>query len=161
MTAPDARPGGPVDPEAVAELFIAGLERAHRTITALGPFPPADELALGEARAAARHAAETVGRSEGLRRAQHLVADWALQRYRRDGFGAAYLTGWLDDPDRRLELVSVLVDAVTAYALVDVLPDETAATLVARLDIAVGGPDFADSAEPEPDDAIPPGDAPG
>jgi hypothetical protein len=140
-------PGAPLDPEATAARFIGSLERWHASVIEIGLIPPVDRDAIQAARAQASAIAEAAGRGPALARAQRMMADWTLGRYQRAGFGAAYLSGWLDEPERRLEVVSLLVDAVTAYALLDLLPDETAATLVARFDVSYGGPIFRASPE--------------
>ncbi len=141
----DARPDPPsvpVDPEDVVAAFIESLERWKSDVLAFRVIPPVDEAVLEAARAEALAVAERVGLGPALKRAQRTMADWVLRRYQRGGYGAVYFSGWQDDADRRLEVVGVLVDAVTGYALTELLSDETAATLVARFDISYGGPDL-------------------
>jgi hypothetical protein len=136
----DGGSGRPLDPETEVERLIDRLERARSSALPKGPIPPADEGALEIARTEARAAAEQAGRGEALSRARRTIAEWTLKQYQRDGFGAAYLGGWLDTPERRLELVTVMVDAATAVALADVLSDDSRATLTVRFDELHGGP---------------------
>lgn len=124
----------PLDPEAEVERLIDRLERARSSALPKGPIPPADETALEIARTEARAAAEQAGRGEALSRAQRTMAEWTLKQYQREGFGAAYLGGWLDTPERRLEVVAVMVDAATAVGLADRLSDDARATLTVRFD---------------------------
>ena len=130
----------PLDPEAEVERLIDRLERSHTSALPRGPIPPPDDAALASARTAARAAAEGAGRGEVLSRAQRSIAEWTLKQYQREGFGAAYLSGWLDTPERRLEVVDVMVDAATAFALADLLSDDTQATLTVRFDELHDGP---------------------
>jgi flavin-dependent dehydrogenase len=130
----------PLDPEAEVERLIDRLERSHTSALPRGSIPPADVAALASARIAARAAAEGAGRGEALSRAQRTTAEWTLKQYQREGFGAAYLGGWLDTPERRLEVVDVMVDAATAFALADLLSDDTRATLTVRFDELHDGP---------------------
>lgn len=125
---------GPIDPEAEVARLIARLERSHSSALPSGPIPPADREYLEPARTEARAAAERAGRSEPLARAQRMIGEWTLQQYQREGFEAAYLTGWLDTPERRLEVVDVMVDAATAFALADLISDDTRTTLTDRFD---------------------------
>ena len=133
---------GPVDPDIAATKFIEALERLRWGVIQIGLIPPCDHDTIEAARIEARAVAEAAGRSQALERAQRRIADWTLSRYQRAGFGAAYLSGWLDEPEQRLEIATILVDAVTAYALVDLLSDETATTLIGRFDVSYGGPIF-------------------
>ena len=116
------------DPEITVAHLIDSIERSGWSVIEITPIPPVDHDVIEAARVEARAAAETAGRGPGLSRAQRTMAEWTLARYQRAGFGAAYLSGWLDAPAERLEVVSLLVDAVTGYALLDLLPEETAAT---------------------------------
>jgi hypothetical protein len=128
----------PVDPEVAVERLIDDLSRGRSDALPRGAIPPADDAALGAVRAEARAVAERAGRGEALSRAQRLMAEWTLERYRREGFDAAYLTGWLDSPERRLDVVDLMVDAATAVALADLLPEDARATLTARFDAIHG-----------------------
>jgi hypothetical protein len=105
-----------------------------------GPIPPADDAALGPARAEARAAAERAGVGESLSRAQMMMGEWTLNLYQREGFRAAYLAGWQDAPERRLEFADVMVDVATAAALGDLLSNDTRAILTARFDQSQGDP---------------------
>jgi hypothetical protein len=127
-------PEGTVDPEAAVAEFIARLEQSRSGTLPNGPVPPADVAALGPARSEARAAAERAGVGEALSRAQMTIAEWALKLYQREGFAAAYLAGWQDTPERRLEVADLMVDAATAVALGDLLSDDTRAVLTARFD---------------------------
>ena len=138
---------GPVDLDIEAATFIEALERLHWSVIQIGPIPPGDQGVIEAARIEARAVAETAGRGQALTRAQRRIADWTLSKYQRAGFGAAYLSGWLDEPAQRLEVATILVDAVTAYALRDLLSDETATTLVGQFDVSYGGPIFRASPE--------------
>lgn len=122
------------DPETAAADLIDRLEHSRSDALPEGVIPPADHGALDPARAEARAVAASSGRLDALARAQHTLADWTLGRYQRAGFRAAYLSSWLDAPERRVEVVDVMVDAVTAYALADLLSDESAAALLARFE---------------------------
>jgi hypothetical protein len=97
-------------------------------------------------------AARAAGRDDDLRRLQSRIADWLVDQYKRMGFRGAYFMGSLDTPQRRLEQLQVLTDAATAYALSDVLPEETWATLVARFDVYHGGELFGPPAVERPAD---------
>jgi hypothetical protein len=68
-----------------------------------------------------------------------MIGEWTLKLYQREGFAAAYLAGWQDTPERRLEVADVMVDAATAVALGDLLSDESRAVLTARFDELDGG----------------------
>jgi hypothetical protein len=127
-----------LDPEAEVERLIDALSRGRSDVLPRGGIPPADDAALDLARSEARAAAEGAGRGDALSRAQRMMAEWTLERYRREGFDAAYLSGWLDSPERRLEVVDLMVDAATAVALADLLTDDTRATLMARFDALHG-----------------------
>jgi hypothetical protein len=129
-----------LDPEAEVERLIDRLERARSNALPKGPIPPADEAALEIARTEARAAAEQAGRGEALSRARRTIAEWTLKQYQREGFGAAYLGGWLDTAERRLEVVAVMIDAATAVGLADRLSDDARATLTVRFDELHGGP---------------------
>jgi hypothetical protein len=122
----------PLNPEAAVRRLIDELERARSDVLPSVPVPPTDAAALDAARTEARGAAERAGVGDALSRAQQTMAEWTLRHYRREGFGAAYLGGWLDAPEARREVADVMVDAATAVALAPVLPDETRATLMAR-----------------------------
>ena len=135
----DRPTGAPIDPEVAVAKLIDRLEQSRTNALPSGPIPPADPDLLEPARAEARAAADVAGRSEALSRAQRSIADWTLEQYRRQGLGAAYFTGWLDTPERRLEVVDVMVDAATAAALADLLSGDTQATLTARFDELHGG----------------------
>jgi hypothetical protein len=124
----------PLDPEAEVERLIESLSRGRSDALPRGAIPPADDAALEPARAEARAEAERAGRGDALSRAQRLMAEWTLERYRHEGFDAAYLTGWLDSPERRMDVVDLMVDAATAVALADLLADDTRATLMTRFD---------------------------
>jgi hypothetical protein len=126
----DDRP--PLDPEAAVRQLIDELERARSDVLPSVPLPPTDAPALDAARTEARGAAERAGVGDALSRGQQTMAEWTLRHYRREGFGAAYLGGWLDDPEARLEVADVMIDAATAVALAPVLSDETRATLMDR-----------------------------
>jgi len=129
----------PIDPEAAVAGFIARLERSRSNSLPNGPIPPADLVALEPARSDARAAAEQAGVGEALSRAQMMIGEWTLKLYQREGFAAAYLAGWQDTPERRLEVADVMVDAATAVALGDLLSDESRAVLTARFDELDGG----------------------
>ena len=122
----------PLDPEAAVRQLIDELERARSDVLPNVPVPPTDAAALDAARSEARGAAERAGVGDALSRGQRTMADWTLRHYQRDGFGAAYLGGWLDAPEGRLEVADVMIDAATAVALAPVLPDETRTTLMGR-----------------------------
>jgi hypothetical protein len=129
----------PIDPEAAVKALIARLDQSHASVIPSGPIPPADDDLLDAARTEARAAADAAGRGEALTRAERTMAEWTMERYRRGGFAAAYFTGWQDTPERRLEVVDVMVDAAIAAALADLLPEDTLAALTARLDELQGG----------------------
>jgi hypothetical protein len=131
-----------IDPDVAVAGFIEALERSTYLVTEIASIPPIDHDVIEAARAEATSAAEAAGRGLALARAQRTMADWTLRAYQRAGFRAAYLQPWMDDPERRLEVVSMLVDATTGYAMQDLLPDETTATLLARFDVSYGGPIF-------------------
>jgi len=137
MTGP--APVDPVDPEVAVASLIARLERSHSTTLPNGPIPPADDAALGAARSEARAAADGAGVGEALSRAQMMMGEWTLKLYQREGFVAAYLAGWQDAPERRLEFADVMVDVATAAALGDLLSADTRAILTARYDEMHGG----------------------
>ena len=128
-----------LDPEDEVEALIERLEQSEWNALPNGPIPPADRTLLEPARAEARAWAVRTGRDEALTRAQRMMADWTLEQYGRSGFGAAYFTGWLDTPERRLEVVDLMVDAATAVAMADLLSDETQEILTARFDELHGG----------------------
>jgi hypothetical protein len=130
----------PLDPEAAVQLLIDELERARSDVLPSVPVPPTDAAVLDAARSEARDAAERAGVGDALSRGQQTMAQWTLRHYRREGFEAAYLGGWLDAPEVRLEVADVMVDAATAVALAPVLPDETRATLMDRFLEWHGGP---------------------
>ena len=132
-------PGGTVDPEAAVAGLIAQLEQSRSTTLPNGPIPPADDAALEPARSEARAAAERAGVGEALSRAQMMIGEWTLKLYQREGFVAAYLAGWQDTPERRLEVADVMVDVATAVALGDLLSEDTRAILMARFDELHGG----------------------
>ena len=135
----DEKADEPLDPEHEVEDLIDRLEQSHTRAIPSGPIPPADPELLEPARAEARAAAVRMGRSDALTRAQRMMAEWTLEQYGRAGFGAAYFTGWLDTPERRLEVVDVMVDAATAVAMADLLSDDMQAILTARFDELHGG----------------------
>ena len=126
--------GGVVDPEAAVAGLIAQLEQSRSSMLPNGPIPPADDTVLEPARSEARAAAERAGIGEALSRAQMMMGEWTLKLYQREGFVAAYLAGWQDTPERRLEVADVMVDAATAVALGDLLSDDSRAVLTARFD---------------------------
>jgi len=127
-------PPGTLDPEAAVDQLIDQLERARATVLPKVPVPPADATALDAARIEARAAAEQAGVGEALSRAQRTMGEWTLKQYQREGFEAAYLAGWLDTPERRLEAVDVMIDAASAVALAPLLSDDTRGVLTARFD---------------------------
>ena len=129
---------GPIDPEAAVERLIESLGRGRSDALPRGAIPPPDDAALEGARAEARAVADDAGRGDALSRAQRMMAEWTLERYRRQGFDAAYLSGWLDPPERRLDVVDLMVDAATAVALEDLLADDTRETLLARFEAVLG-----------------------
>jgi hypothetical protein len=122
----------PLDPEAAVRLLIDELERARSDVLPNVPVPPTDAAALDAARTEARGTAEQAGVGDALSRGQQTMAEWTLRHYQREGFGAAYLGGWLDAPEARRDVADVMVDAATAVALAPVIRDETRATLMAR-----------------------------
>ncbi len=124
----------PMDPETAVADFIDRLERSHGAALPEGVIPPEDQDVLEQARASAKAAAMVGGLTESMARGQRTMAEWTLNQYQRAGFDAAYFGGWLDAPERRHEVVDVMVDAATAYALAGLLSDETAATLLARFE---------------------------
>lgn len=121
-----------IDPEADARKFIGALERSPESVIPTIPLPPADPAVLGPARVAATAVADSAGIGPALVRAQRTVAEWVLGRYQRAGFGAAYLSAWLDDPGQRLEVADAVVDAATSFILWDLLPEEVVSTLGQR-----------------------------
>ena len=124
----------PLDPETADADFIDRLERSHGVALPEGVIPPEDQDVLEQARASAKAAAKVGGLTEAMARGQRTMAEWTLNQYQRAGFDAAYFGGSLDAPERRHEVVDVMVDAATAYALAGLLSDETTATLLARFE---------------------------
>ena len=106
------------------------------------PIPPVDTGALAGARSEAERAAATSGRVETLRDLRRTIIDWALSRYREAGLQPVYFGGALEPAEQRRDGIETLLDAATAYLLADVLPDEATTTLLARLDVYLGGPLF-------------------
>ena len=130
------------DPGAIVARFIRYLSAATESAIPTDLIPPDDPAVLEPARAAARSAAEAAGLGESLTAAKRQMAEWTLERYRREGFRAAYLSSWLDTPERRVDVVSILVDAATAYALSGLLDEDTAAALTERFEAYHEGPGF-------------------
>ena len=124
----------PMDPETAVADFIDRLEHSHGIALPEGVIPPEDQDVLEQARASAKAAAKVGGLTEAMARGQRTMAEWTLNQYQRAGFDAAYFGGSLDAPERRHEVVDVMVDAATAYALAGLLSDETTATLLARFE---------------------------
>jgi hypothetical protein len=124
----------PVPPafRAAVDRFFDLLRGGTANIISTAPMPPADADLIEASREDARAAAEALGLGPALAAAQHEVAEWVLEQYRRLGFQAAYLSGWLDDPAQRLEVVDMVVDAATAFVLFSHLSEETIAGLTAR-----------------------------
>ena len=124
----------PMDPETAVADFIDRLEHSRGVALPEGVIPPEDQGVLEQARASAKAAAKVGGLTEAMARGQRTMAEWTLNQYQRAGFDAAYFGGSLDAPERRHEVVDVMVDAATAYALAGLLSDETTATLLARFE---------------------------
>ncbi len=150
MTGSEESPGDrpASSPAEAVQAFLASLERWGLDALPHGLIPPVDEQALTEARAEAERAATHAGRLDSLRELRHAIIEWALGRYREAGLHAVYFSGALEPAEERRQAIEVLLDAATAYLLSDLLPDETMATLVDRLDAHSGGPVFG--LEPEP-----------
>ena len=120
------------DPSAAVDGFIRFLETSSDPALPAEVIPPDDVTGLEQARDTARVVATEAGIRDALVAAQRRVADWTMEQYRRQGFRAAYLSSWLDEPEQRIDVVTILVDAATAYALAGLLDDDTASTLTAR-----------------------------
>jgi hypothetical protein len=122
------------DPAAAVDRFIRFLESSSDPALPSEVIPPDEVAGLEGAREAARAAAEAAGVHDALVTAERRMADWTMEQYRRAGFRAACLTGWLDTPEQRMDVVTILVDAATAYALSGLLDETTAGTLTARFE---------------------------
>lgn len=129
----------PIDPEDAVTSVIERLDAARTDAIPKGPLPPKNVEALEVARAEARAAAEDAGRGEDLDEAQRLMADWMFERYQHDGFESAFLLRGNDALQRRMDVIDLMVDAVTAAATADLISDETRAALLERFDALHGG----------------------
>ena len=136
------------DPERAVETILAWLDRWGLDALPREPIPPIGLAEVEAARAEADRAAEEAGRLEALRDLHRTIIDWAMGQYRQAGLSAVYFTGALEPPDQRRTAIEVLLDASTAYFLADVLPDDTAAALLARFDVYLGGPIFGSAPGP-------------
>jgi hypothetical protein len=142
MTDETAAPTEPYDPARAVQAILAWLDRWGIDAIPSEPIPPFDEGLLTSARAEAERVADAEGRLDQLRRLRRSIVDWAMGRYREARYGAVYFYGALEPPEQRREAIQVLLDAATAYLLVDVLPDDATTTLLARFDVKLGGPLF-------------------
>jgi hypothetical protein len=141
-----------MDPEPPAEGYdpVAAIERIYawldvRGSNALPRFAirPDDPVALEQARDRATDAAIVGGRGQMLKELQAAITEWALEQYRRAGFGAVYFHAAMEPAEQRREAIEVLIDAATAHLVADLVPQEVVDTLVARFDLGFGGPGFA------------------
>ena len=97
----------------------------------------------------ATDAAIAHGRGDLLRELRSGITEWALEQYRRQGFGAIYFQPAMEPPEQRRDAIEVMTDAATANLVADLVPQETVDTLVARFAIIFGSPGF--SAAPSDD----------
>ena len=127
------------EPYDAAKAVQTVIEWLDRWGLPQGPIPPIGQDEIRAARAAAAQAAKAAGRLEALHRLRRTIIEWSLGRYRQEGLQAIYFSGALEPPEQRREAIEVMLDAATAYLLVDVLADEPATTLLARFDVYLGG----------------------
>ena len=102
-----------------------------------------DPAALDHARDQAADAAIVAGRGKLLKELQTAITDWALEQYRREGFGAVYFHPAIEPPAQRRDAISILIDAATANLVADLVPEAIVDTLVARFELAFGRRSFA------------------
>lgn len=126
--------GAAPDPAAAVDRFIGFLQTSADPALPNEIIPPDDVDGLEQARDTARAVATDAGIHEALVAAQRRMAEWTMEQYRREGFRAAYLSSWLDTPEQRMDVVTIVVDAATAYALAGLLDEDTAGTLRARFE---------------------------
>jgi hypothetical protein len=148
---PDSPAAGtqPYDPAAAVAEVMRWLERWGWDAIPHGPIPPADPATMSVARERAADSAIVWGRLAALRELRRSIVAWSLGQYRQAGLAAVYFRGALEPPEQRREAIEMLIDAATAMLLLDVLPEETAATLLGRFDVWTRGPLF----RVEPEDA--------
>ncbi|MEX1169231.1 MAG: hypothetical protein WEE50_03710 [Chloroflexota bacterium] len=137
----------PYDPDRAGETILAWLDRWGLDALPHEPIPPIGEAEIEAARTEAERAAQASGRLDALRDLRRTIIDWAMGQYRQAGLSAVYFTGALEPPDQRRTAIEVLLDAATAYFLADVIRDDTAAALLARFDVYLGGPIFRSAPE--------------
>ena len=137
------------DPVAAVEHIYAWLDRWGSNALHAVAIRPDDPVALERARDRAVDAAIVNGRGELLRELQAGITEWALEQYRRQGFGAIYFQPAMEPPEQRRDAIEVMTDAATANLVADLVPQETVDTLVARFAIIFGSPGFS---VPPPDD---------
>ena len=147
-TKPQDRERNAYDYVGAAQSFRDSLERAGLGAMPTQMPPPADHDRLQEARDRAVDAAIRTGRMDALRTYRKDIVDWALALYRRHGLSPVYFTGYWSSAERRVEAIEILLDAMTAYLLQDVLPEDVAVTLLTRFDVVFAGPVFQVDAEP-------------
>jgi hypothetical protein len=138
------------DPVAAVEHIYEWLDRWGSNALHAVAIRPEDPAALERARDQATDAAIVNGRGELLRELQAGITDWALEQYRRQGFGAIYFQPAMEPPEQRRDAIEVMTDAATANLVADLVPQETVDTLVARFAIIFGSPGFS----------VPPGNEP-
>jgi hypothetical protein len=143
MMSTDGAASQPFHPEQLVQQMMAWLDRWGLPQE---PIPPIGDREIHVARAAAEQAAKAAGRLEALERLRRSIIEWAMNRYRQEGLKGIYFGGAPEPPEQRRTAIEVILDASTAYLLADVLPDETATTLLARFDVYLGGGIFP----PEP-----------
>ena len=135
-------PAGAYDPVAAVELIYEWLDRwGPRALHDLA-IRSDDPVALERARDRATDAAIVAGRGEMLKELRAAISDWALEQYRRQGFGAIYFQPAMEPAEQRRESIEVLTDAATANLVADLVPEEIIDTLVARFALVSGGPGF-------------------
>ena len=139
----------PYDYVGAANAFMDWLERAGHGGIPTTMLPPNDATELGQARREAFDMAIQNGRTHELQTYHQRVQDFAFSTFRRYGLYPVYFTGHSASAERKVDAIGVLLDAMTAYLLADVLREETSGTLFARLDVMLGGHIFPAEAAPE------------
>jgi hypothetical protein len=128
------------DHRRAAETFLQWLERWGLNAVPEAMVPPMDTEELRKARREAERVAKGAGRRDEVREYHRQVVDWALGRYRTTAEYCGIFATHFSPAATRVDGVEVLLDAMTVYALADVLDDHVATTLMARFDVWLGGP---------------------
>jgi hypothetical protein len=135
-------PAGAYDPIQAVEIIYRWLDRGGWSALPHAPVRLDDPAALDHARDQAAEKAIVAGRGQLLKELQTAITDWALEQYRREGFGAVYFRPAMEPPAQRLEAISILIDAATANLVADLVPEAIVDILVARFELAFGRRSF-------------------